>query len=133
MALRGTATHFNAVHFLSKDITFADDGETLSLGYLPAGAAVIDAFVIVSTAFNSGTSDVLDIGYADDGDEYATDLDLTTAGKIAADELATAGNLLYTADETQITAAYTSAGTAPTAGAGTVVVLYVPTDNAPAG
>ena len=127
----GQAYHQNMVHYLRAEVGFADDGSTLSLGWVPPESAIIRGGVVVVTAFDSGTSDVLDIGFRNagdgttlDADEYATDLDLTTAGVISADEMATAADA-YLPEGAEITCAYTSAGTAPTAGVGYVWVEYI--------
>jgi len=123
--------HTNQVHFLRTTVSYTDDGATLSLGWVPANASIVRGGVVVLTAFDSGTSDVLDIGFRNagdgttlDADEYATDLDLTTAGVIAADEMATAADAHHP-EGAEITCAYTSAGTAPTAGTGYVWVEYI--------
>ena len=72
--------HHDLVHFLRADVAYTDDDVAVSLGWLPANATVIDAGMAVSTAFNAGTSNVLDLGFrnagdgtADDTDEFATD------------------------------------------------------------
>lgn len=125
--------HQNMVHYLRKDFTFADAGSTLSMGWLPAGAVVIGGGVVVSTAFNSGTSDVVDLGYrnsaesgtSDDTDEWMTDGNLTAAGWITADEIDASVAELYFPDGAEAVVAYASAGTAPTAGAAHAYVQYL--------
>jgi hypothetical protein len=127
----GQQFHHNLTHFLQATVVFGDDGNSVSLGFLPAGAAVIRGGVVVTTAFNAGTSNVLDIGFrnavdgtSDDTDEYATDLALGTAGVIAADELATAADA-YTASGAEVVATPALTGTAATAGSGIVWVEYL--------
>jgi len=119
------------VHYLRKDFTFADGDTTLSMGWVPANAMIIDGGVVINTVFNSGTSDTLDIGFrnagdgtTDDPNEYATLLDLTTAGRIVADEMATAGDC-YHPSGAEITLTYNETGTAPTAGTGYAYVMYL--------
>ncbi|WP_299949077.1 hypothetical protein [uncultured Ruegeria sp.] len=123
--------HTNQVHFLRVNFTFANEDETISLGWVPAGASVIGGGVVVATAFNSGTSDTMDLGFRNAGDgttadpnEYATLLDITTAGVIVADELATAGDA-YLPEGAEITLTYNSTGTAPTAGSGYAYLTYL--------
>jgi hypothetical protein len=118
--------HTQQTHYLRKGITFNDIGNTVDVGVLPAGAIVVNAGVVVSTAFNSGTTDVLDIGTSADTDGFATDIDLRTAGKIAADELATSNDLGPYAADTTIQAVLASTGTAATAGAAEVFVEFIP-------
>lgn len=122
--------HTAQVHYLRKAITYADNGTTVSLGWVPAGAEIIRAGVNVHTAFNGNSSNVLDIGYrnggnseTDDTDEYATDLALGTAGVIVADELATAAVNFFPAGA-EIVAPVVSTASA-SAGAATVWVEYL--------
>ena len=117
-------THLQVVHMIRK--TMAWDGTTASavtVGILPANAVIIPnaSGAFVTTAFAADTTaQTLDIGYADDADEYASALVLTTAGQI---ELDVETDLLIPADRT-ITATMT-AGTAPTAGSLEVIISYV--------
>ena len=116
--------HTQQVHYLRKDIAYTDTA-VLTVGVIPAGAIVVGAGVVVSTAWNSGTSDVLDIGTSGDGDGFATDLSLRTIGNIVWDELATSNDLYSTSDVT-ITCQAASTGTAASAGVGHVYVTYIP-------
>lgn len=113
------------VQSLRKSITFADIGSTLEVGVVPSGAIIDNAYVIVSTAFNSGSTDILDIGTSADTDGFATDISLATIGKIAADELATSNDLgPYTADTT-LKCVVAATGTAASAGVGEVVINFI--------
>lgn len=119
--------HTQQVHYLRYGAALDDltSGTAVTIGTIPAGAIVTNAYGIVTTAFDSGTSDVLDIGTSADGDGFATDLDISSVGKKAADELATSDDLLAATD-TDITFSWTGAGTAATAGALEVVVEFIP-------
>lgn len=118
--------HTQQTHFLRKSISFEDIGSTVDLGVVPAGAIVINAGVVVSTAFDSGSTDVLDIGTSSDTDGFATDLSLQTAGRIAADELATSNDLGPYAADTTLQCVLAATGTAATAGSAEVFVEYIP-------
>lgn len=113
--------HHDLVHYVTKPIVYTTLSYTI--GKLPKGAAVIDAGVVVTTAFAGGTPQTLDIGTSADGDGFATALALTSAGLKAADELATSDDLYMSAD-TDVTATL-SAGATPSAGAGYVFVAYI--------
>lgn len=122
--------HTAQTHYLRKAITYADNGTTVSLGWVPAGAVIVGAGVNVYTAFNGDTTNTLDIGYrnggnseTDDTDEYATDLALGTAGVIVADELATAA-VNYFASGAEIVGVVVSTASA-SAGAGVVWIEYL--------
>ena len=115
----------NMVHYLAKSISFADGAtKVYTIGIVPAGAAVIRGGVVVTTAFNAGSGNVLDIGTSGDDNGFATDLALGTIGVIAADEMATTNDALSTSAQT-ITATLALTGTAATAGAGVVWVEYI--------
>jgi len=114
----------NNVQSLRKSITYLDDGLVITVGKIPGGSIIIGAGVIVSTAFNAGTGNVLDIGTSADDDGFGTDLALGTIGNIVWDELATSNDLYSTSDVT-IIASPDLTGTAATAGAGVVYVLYI--------
>jgi hypothetical protein len=116
--------HTAQVHYLTKSFTYADDGSTLSMGYVPSGGFVVRGGVIVSTAFNAGSTNVLDIGTADDTDGFATDLALGTIGVITADEMATTNDAYCSAD-TEIKCVVDLTGTAATAGVGIAWVEYI--------
>lgn len=119
--------HTQQVHYFRKGVALADltSGTAVTLGTVPAGAVIVDAYAVVTEAFDSGTSDVLDIGTSDDGDGFATDLDISSVGKKAADELESSNDLVVSAD-TDITFAWTADGTAATAGAMEVIVEFIP-------
>jgi len=115
---------YQLTQVISRPIAFSDGASAVvTIGKLPAKAVVINAGVVVTTAFNAGSGNVLDIGTAADDDGFATDLALGTIGRIPADELATS-NDLYSTDEVTVTATLALTGTAATAGAGIVFVEY---------
>lgn len=113
--------HQDVIHYVACPIVYT----TLSynIGVLPAGAAVVDAGVFVTTPFAGGTPQTLDLGTAADGDGFATALVITAAGRKQADELATSDDLYMSADTT-VTATL-SAGATVSAGAGYVYVAYI--------
>ena len=115
--------HTQQVHYFRRAITFSETG-TLTIGVIPAGAVVINAGVVVTTAFNAGTTNTLDIGTSADTDGFATALALGTVGRIVADEMATSNDLYSTSDVT-LQCVVTLSGTAATTGAGFVYVEYV--------
>lgn len=115
--------HTQQVHYFRRRITFSETG-TLTIGSIPAGAVVINAGVVVTTAFNAGTTNTLDIGTSADTDGFATALALGTIGRIVADEMATS-NDLYSTSEVTLQCVVTLGGTAATAGEGFVYVEYI--------
>jgi hypothetical protein len=114
------------VQYLRKDITFADNGTTVVIGTLPAGAVILSPIsgVYVSTAFDGNSSNVLDIGYSTDTgtNNLATSLSLASVAFVVLDEVATAGTLI--GSETIISALVTSTASAA-AGVGKIVIAFV--------
>lgn len=113
--------HQDVVHYVSCPIVYTTLSYTI--GKLPAGAAIVDAGVFVTTPFAGGTPQTLDMGANGDADGLATALVITSAGLKAADELATSDDLYFAADA-DVTATL-SAGATPSAGAGYVYVCYI--------
>ena len=117
--------HTQQLHFLRKSVTFSDSGTALTVGVIPAGSLILKpaSGVHVTTVFNAGTTNVMDIGTSDNDDLFGTDLALTAANFIPLDE--SIGGYLVSADTT-ITVTVGLSGTAATTGAGEVVICYIP-------
>lgn len=113
--------HHDLVHYVTAPIVYTTLSYTI--GKLPAGALIVDAGVVVTTAFAGVTPQTLDIGVGADTDGLATALVITSAGLKAADELATSDDLYLSAD-TDVNATL-SAGATVSAGAGYVYVAYI--------
>lgn len=113
--------HQDLVHYISVPIVYTQ--LTYNVGVLPAGAHVVDGYVLVTTPFAGGTPQTIDVGIGSDPDDFATALVITSKGRKQFDELATADDMYMLADTT-VTATL-SAGSTPSAGAGFVVVAYV--------
>ncbi len=120
----GQNYHQNMVHYLQKEITFADNGSTVTIGTLPANSVVLRGGVAVTVAFDGDTTNTLDIGTTGDTDGFATDLALGTIGNIVADEMATSNDALISA-ETDVVGVVVSTASA-TAGTAYVWIEYVP-------
>ena len=97
-----------------------------TVGVIPAGCIVLRTYVVVTTAFNAGSTNTMKIGTSASDASYGTGIALGTAGVITGGAaLATATTVTPVADTTVI-ATSVSTGTAMTAGAGYVVVEYLP-------
>lgn len=112
----------NEVKYISKAIAYTNT-TAFEVGQLPAGASIVRISVAVDTAFDAGTTNVVDVGISSDTDKFANDIDVSSAGIVAGTVAATA--VQSTNDPTIITAIYVPSGTAATAGAGQVIVEYV--------
>ncbi len=118
--------HTQQVHFLRKTIDYTMDGTTVDIGEIPNGSLVVKPMsgVHVTTAFNGGSTNTLDIGPSTDTGTnlWATLLALGTATFVACDEAV--GSFLVTAD-TLVQCAVVSTPTAA-AGSGEVIICYIP-------
>lgn len=116
---------YQMIHFLRKSLVFGDNGVARTVGVIPAGSLILKpaSGVHITTVFNAGTGNVLDIGTSDNDDLFGTDLALGTATFVPLDE--NVGGYLVTADTT-ITATVALSGTAATTGAAEVVIAYIP-------
>lgn len=86
----------------------------------PPDAVVVGGQLIVETAFDSGTSDVLDVGDEDDPDRYTSGTSIAATGVT---DLTITGHV-YDAVK-NLTFTWTGSGTAATAGEFKLVFLYV--------
>lgn len=115
------------INYLRAPITFAV-GYTgvVQVGTIPAGSIVLRSYVVVTTAFNAGSTNTMKIGSVASDASFGTGIALGTIGVITGGTaLATATTMAPTAD-TAIVATSVSTGSAMTAGAGVVVVEYLP-------
>lgn len=113
------------VHFLRKSIAYTDNGSTVTVGTIPAGSVILKPIsgVMVDTAFNGNSSNVLDIGPSTDSGTnlWATNLALGTTTFVPLDEAVT--NLVTV--DTIVQALVTSTASA-SAGAGEIIICYIP-------
>lgn len=123
---------FGVVQAIVKTVAYNTLGigtaDTVKVGSLPSGSQIVSCIVRVTTAFNAATTNVLTVGTASGSDAdivAAADVDETAAGTT----VATRGcDLAFTAD-TPIYVKYAQSGTAATAGAALITILYVATSN----
>ncbi len=88
---------------------------------LPAEAKIVNFKFHVKTAFNAGTSNVVDLGDGTTANRFVNDAAVGSAGLVL---LATADDAVLSA-ETDIRGVYVPGGTAPTAGHVVITVEYV--------
>lgn len=102
--------------------------DTVKVGTLPSGSQIVKSIVRVTTAFNAATTNVLTVGTSAGSDAdivAAADTDETVVGTT----IGTRGcDLAFSAD-TPIYVKYAQTGTAATAGAALITILYVATSN----
>lgn len=111
-------------YILSAEIAFtfahtADTAVAIPAVLLPFGAQVVGGAVVVDTAFNAGTSIVLDVGDATVANRYKNDVNLAATGVTA---LVPTG---YVSDGGNINITPVIVGAAATVGAARLRVDYV--------
>ena len=107
-----------------QEISYADglDGTLDALTIqLPEDAIVTGGYVVVETAFNTGTTHVINVGYSGSLTAFATAVNLKSA---AATALVGLGTVTDSTSST-VTVGHTPVGADATAGAATIVVEYV--------
>jgi hypothetical protein len=116
----------------SANVVYAASGTETEICTLPANSQIYQIAVDVTTVFDAGSTNTLDLGDGSTADQYADALDIGTAQKrvLATSDVSQIGNLIDigTSDIT-VTATYTQTGSAATAGAATVTVLYLQNRN----
>jgi hypothetical protein len=121
------------VHYLRFTVNYNDAGIATGNGkqYLPKGAVIIGTDVVVTTAFNAGTTNVLSIGT-----EASTYTNIVTTAQAVAGTPGLKANLAPTglalgplAADAQVFALYTQTGTVASAGVAVVVIKYIPNND----
>lgn len=105
------------VDFAYGDLTSGTSADAVEL---PSDAIITGGHVYISTAFNSATTDVIIVGDTDDDNEYLTSTSIAALGLTA---LVPTGLKLSAGKK--ITVTWTGVGTAPSAGAGQLVINYI--------
>ena len=111
-------------------IAFSNTSDKSLSIVIPANSQLVDIKILVTTAFNAGTSNTLDIGIVGDSDLYVDGAAVGTAGDAALGNTALATNWsdIGTTD-VKLAAKYIPTGTAASAGAARIVVSYVQNNN----
>jgi hypothetical protein len=127
MAIPARNDGSQTIHYLRKPIAYTDGvAAVVQVGTIPAGGVVLRVGCVVTTSFNAGSTNVLDIGTTADDDGFATDIALGTVGVITDDALATSNDAGPMTADTSVIATLALTGTAPGTGAGVVWVEYMP-------
>ena len=102
------------------------DTSAVTIATLPANAQIVNIFIDVTTAFNAGTTNTVTVGKTGSAAAYVTATSVGSAGRAS---VATTG--VYSAwadvgnsDVTYATVTYSQTGTAASAGAARVTIVY---------
>lgn len=123
-------TQLQQVHYLRKRVNYNDAGVATGVyvGTLPAGAIITSLKVLIATAFNAGTTNVMNVGTTTTGGEVGATGDIL-AGAAGQKSPTAYTSLGVMAADTDIWASYTQTGTAGTAGIAYVIVAFVPNND----
>ncbi len=117
--------HSQQIHYLRKTISYANNGQTVEVGVIPAGSIIVKAIsgAAVITAFNGNTTNTVSIGPSTDSgtDLWATSLALGTTTFVPFDEAVS--NRVES--DTIVSAAVTSTASA-SAGEAEIIIAYIP-------
>lgn len=125
--------HHQMKHYLRFDVNYNDaaSGVAVAKQTLPAGAIITRTDVVVSTAFNAATTNVLSIGT-----EASTYTNIVTTAQAVAGTPGLKSNLAPTgaalgklAADAVVYALYSQSGTAASAGQATVIIEYIPAND----
>jgi hypothetical protein len=115
----------------SGNVVFGANGTETVVATLPANSQIYQIAVDVTTAFDAGTTNTLDIGDGTTADKYADALAAGAQARVlATSDVSQIGNLIdIGTSDVDVTVTYNQTGTAATAGAATVTVLYLQNRN----
>lgn len=108
----------------TKFATFLFSDATKDLFTLPEGAEIVNWEIVIETAFNASSSNVMDLGDGTTANKFANDVALGVAGFIKAGFTA-AEMFLPLAVDTTFKATYAQSGDAADAGKATVRVDWI--------
>ena len=114
----------------SDTIAYTDTTDKSLSIVIPANSQIVDVKILVTTAFNAGTTNTMDIGIVGNSDLYVDGAACGTGGDAAlgATALVTNWTDIGTSD-VKLAAKYIPSGTAASAGAARIVVSYVQNNN----
>jgi hypothetical protein len=110
---------------ITATIAYTDTG-AVTIGTLPAGAQIVDVNIDVTTAFNAASTNTVTVGKTGSAAAYVASTSVGSAGRIS---VATTGVYsawanVGTSDVDYATVTYSQTGTAASAGAARVTIVY---------
>jgi hypothetical protein len=101
------------------------DSAAVTIGTVPAGAQIVSINIDVTTAFNAATTNTITVGKSGSAAAFVASTSIGSAGRAS---VATTGVYSAWADvgsaDVPVTATYSQTGTAATAGAARVTIVY---------
>ena len=111
---------------ITAPFVFAATGTITTIGTLPASAQIVDINIDITTAFNAATTNTVTVGKTGTAAAYVTSTSVGSTGRasIATSGVYSAWATVGTTDVDYAIITYTQTGTAATAGAGVVTIVY---------
>ena len=102
------------------------DTSAVTIGTLPAGAQIVDINIDVTTAFNAATTNTVTVGKTGSAAAFVTSTSVGSAGRasVASTGVYSAWANVGTSDVDYATVTYSQTGTAASAGAARVTIVY---------
>ena len=102
------------------------DTSAVTIATLPANAQIVDIFIDVTTAFNAGTTNTVTVGKTGSAAAYVTATSVGSAGRasVASTGVYSAWADVGNSDVNYATVTYSQTGTAASAGAARVTIVY---------
>jgi hypothetical protein len=101
------------------------DSAAVTIGTVPAGAQIVSINIDVTTAFNAATTNTVTVGKSGSAAAFVASTSIGSAGRAS---VATTGVYSAWADvgsaDVPVTATYSQTGTAASAGAARVTIVY---------
>jgi len=101
------------------------DSSAVTIGTIPANAQIVNINIDVTTAFNAASTNTITVGKSGSAAAFVASTSIGSAGRAS---VATTGVYSAWADvgsaEVPVTATYAQTGTAATAGAARVTIVY---------
>jgi uncharacterized membrane protein len=124
MAINNAVTNIAGVlSAITTTIAYTDG--TVTVGTIPANAQIQNIHIDVTTAFNAGTTNNITVGKTGTAAAYVTSTSVGSTGRAS---VATTGVYSAWADtgsaETNATVTFAQTGTAATAGAARITIVY---------
>jgi hypothetical protein len=102
------------------------DTSAVTIGTIPAGAQIIDVNIDVTTAFNAGTTNTVTVGKTGSAAAFVAATSVGSAGRasVATTGVYSAWANVGTSDIDYATVTFSQTGTAASAGAARVTIVY---------
>ena len=116
---------FRSLSAITTTIAYTDTS-AVTIGTIPANAQIVDINIDVTTAFNAATTNTVTVGKTGSAAAYVTSTSVGSAGRasVASTGVYSAWANVGTSDIDYATVTFSQTGTAASAGAARVTIVY---------